>query len=63
MKKGKVKFYNEQKGYGFIIEDGGTEYFVHATGLIDQIRSDERVTFNVVAGKKGENAVDVKLES
>lgn len=61
MKTGKVKFFNETKGFGFITEDGtGEEIFVHASGLIDEIKRDEKVKFNVVKGKKGPNAVDVK---
>jgi cold shock protein len=62
MKKGKVKFFNKSKGYGFIKEDEtGQEYFTHITGLIDQINQDDEVTFTVKEGKKGLNAVDVKL--
>lgn len=62
MKKGKVKFFNKSKGYGFIKEDEtGQEYFTHITGLIDQINQDDEVTFTVKEGKKGLNAVEVKL--
>jgi CspA family cold shock protein len=61
MKNGVVKFYNEAKGFGFIKEDGGQEIFVHATGLQDQIRENDKVTFDVQEGKKGLNAVNVKL--
>lgn len=56
---GIVKFYNNIKGYGFIRSDQGKEYFVHATGLIDQIKSDDRVSFELIEGKKGENCVEV----
>jgi CspA family cold shock protein len=62
MKEGKVKFFNESKGFGFIIDnESKEEYFVHASGLIDNIRKDDEVTFELTEGKKGLNAVDVKL--
>ena len=61
MKTGTVKFFNVSKGYGFIKdEESGQEVFVHATGLIDQIRQDDKVTFEITEGKKGLNAVNVK---
>lgn len=62
MQTGTVKFYNDQKGYGFIKEDGsGKEIFVHSSGLRDEIQKDDKVRFNVKDGKKGPNAVDVRL--
>ena len=61
MKTGTVKFFNETKGFGFIKEDGGQELFVHVTGLQDEIRENDQVTFDVQEGKKGLNAVNVKL--
>jgi CspA family cold shock protein len=62
MKKGTVKFFNETKGYGFIVEDSTKEeFFVHATGLIDKIATDDSVTFEVTQGKKGLNAINVKV--
>jgi CspA family cold shock protein len=62
MKTGKVKFFNETKGFGFIKEDESEkEYFVHASGLIDKVKEDDDVTFELVEGRKGLNAVDVKL--
>lgn len=65
MSKGTVKFYNETKGFGFIQEDEtGTEYFVHATGLVDQaggLREGERVEFDLEEGKKGLNAVNCAI--
>lgn len=61
METGIVKFFNGSKGYGFIKVDGsGQEVFVHATGLIDQIREDDKVSFEIQEGKKGLNAVNVK---
>lgn len=62
MKEGKVKFFNGSKGYGFIIDsETGKEYFVHVSGLIDEVREGDDVTFDLKEGKKGLNAVDVKL--
>lgn len=61
MKKGTVKFFNETKGFGFIKEDDGQEIFVHATGLIDKIKENDSVVFETQEGKKGINAVNVKL--
>jgi cold shock protein len=62
MSKGTVKFFNEAKGFGFIKEEDSTkEYFVHSSGLIDVIRENDEVTFDLEEGKKGLNAVNVKL--
>ena len=62
MSKGKVKFFNESKGFGFIVEDGSeTEYFVHVTGLIDKINEGDDVEYDLKDGKKGLNAINVKL--
>lgn len=64
MKTGKVKFFNVTKGFGFIkLDDSDQEIFVHASGLVDQIREDDKVTFDVTEGKKGLNAVNVKKAS
>ncbi len=61
MKTGKVKFFNESKGFGFIADDEtGEEYFVHVTGLIDEIRENDEVSYDLKEGKKGLNAVEVK---
>ncbi len=62
MKKGTVKFFNGAKGFGFIIEDESKEeYFVHVSGLIDEIREGDVVEFELKEGRKGLNAVNVKL--
>ena len=62
MKKGTVKFFNESKGFGFIIEeDSKNEYFVHISGIIDEIKEGDSVEFELKEGKKGLNAVNVKL--
>ncbi len=62
MNQGKVKFFNESKGFGFI-KDSETEkeYFEHVSGLIDEIKENDEVTFELQEGKKGLNAVKVKL--
>ena len=62
MNKGTVKFFNETKGFGFIKDnESNKEYFVHVSGLIDEIREDDQVTFELQEGRKGLNAVNVKL--
>ena len=62
MKEGTVKFFNNSKGYGFIKDsESNEEYFVHATGLIDEIGEDDEVSFELKENKKGLNAVNVKL--
>lgn len=62
MKHGKVKFFNESKGFGFILDtESEKEYFVHASGLIDQIREGDEVTFDLQEGKKGLNAANVRI--
>ena len=62
MHKGTVKFFNESKGFGFIKEEGSTkEHFVHVSGLIDEIREGDSVEFELQEGKKGLNAVNVKV--
>jgi len=62
MKKGTVKFFNQSKGFGFIVDDETKkEYFVHISGLIDEIHEGDVVEFELVEGKKGLNAVNVKV--
>jgi CspA family cold shock protein len=62
MKQGKVKFFNLTKGFGFITDNAtGEEFFVHVSGLKDEIRENDLVEFEVSQGKKGANAVNVKL--
>jgi CspA family cold shock protein len=61
MNHGTVKFFNDSKGYGFIKDDSGQEYFVHVTGLIDEIRENDEVTYDLEEGRKGMNAVNVQL--
>lgn len=62
MKKGTVKFFNDSKGFGFITEEGSNnEYFVHVSGLVDEIQENDSVEFELKEGKKGLNAVNVKV--
>jgi cold shock protein len=62
MQKGTVKFFNNSKGFGFIKpEDNGEDVFVHSSGLIDQVRENDKVTYEVEKGKKGYNAVKVAI--
>ena len=62
MNKGIVKFYNDSKGFGFIKdENSAKEYYVHSSGLKENIRENDEVLFDLEQGKKGLNAVNVKL--
>ena len=62
MNKGIVKFFSESKGFGFITDsETNKEYFVHVTGLIDEIREADKVEFELEEGKRGLNAVNVKV--
>ncbi len=62
MSKGTVKFFNDAKGFGFITEEGSNqEHFVHISGIIDEIREGDEVEFDLQEGKKGLNAVNVKV--
>jgi CspA family cold shock protein len=62
MQTGTVKFFNETKGFGFIkVDETGEDIFVHVTELIDEIRDNDKVQFEIAQGRKGLNAVKVKL--
>ncbi|MBN1650007.1 MAG: cold shock domain-containing protein [Bacteroidales bacterium] len=62
MNTGTVKFFNTTKGYGFVKDnESGNEYFIHVSGLIDDIKENDEVSFELQEGKKGLNAVNVKL--
>ena len=62
MSNGTVKFFNNTKGFGFITPDeGGKDVFVHQTGLTEEIREGDKVSYDVQDGQKGLNAVNVKV--
>ncbi len=62
MQEGTVKFFNETKGFGFITpSNGGQDIFVHVSGLMDEIRENDKVSYEVQNGQKGLNAVNVKV--
>ncbi|KOS08384.1 cold-shock protein [Flavobacterium akiainvivens] len=62
MQEGTVKFFNEEKGFGFIVpSNGGSEIFVHVSGLTDKVRENDAVSYEVQEGRKGPNAVNVTL--
>jgi len=61
MKTGKVKFFNENKGFGFILEDESKEeIFVHSSGLVDKVRENDEVEYDTTQGRNGLNAINVK---
>jgi CspA family cold shock protein len=61
MNKGIVKFFNESKGFGFIKdESSGKEYFVHVSGLTEKVKENDNVSFDLIEGRKGLNAVNVR---
>ena len=62
MSTGTVKFFNDTKGFGFITEEGSDkDHFVHISGLVDEVREGDKVEFDLTEGKKGLNAVNVKV--
>ncbi len=61
MNKGTVKFFNDAKGFGFIKGENGQEVFVHATGLKEDIRENDEVTYDTEQGQKGPHAINVSL--
>ncbi len=63
MSTGKVKFFNQQKGFGFILDDESQkDVFVHVTGLVDKIKDDDEVSFEIVEDRRGPKAINVRLK-
>ena len=63
MSTGKVKFFNERKGFGFIIEDETNEdIFVHVSGLVDRIKENDQVSFDITEDQRGKKAINVKKD-
>ncbi len=63
MSTGKVKFFNERKGFGFIIDDEDQkEIFMHVSGVLDKIRENDQVSFDITDDKRGKKAINVKKE-
>lgn len=61
MQEGTIKFFNETKGFGFIAQTNGDEdVFVHNSGLLEDVRESDEVTFDIERGQKGLMAVNVK---
>ncbi len=60
MYEGTVKFFNETKGFGFITQDNGDDVFVHNSGLLNNVRENDKVVFDIEKGQKGLMAVNVK---
>lgn len=61
VRKGKVSFFDSSKGFGFIIDaENNEKYFVHVSGLIDEIMENDKVSYELERGMKGMNAVRVK---
>ncbi|HNY03616.1 MAG TPA: cold shock domain-containing protein [Bacteroidales bacterium] len=61
MSTGKVKFFNERKGFGFIVDDDNQQdVFVHVSGLVDKIRENDQVTFDVTEDNRGKKAINVR---
>lgn len=61
MNTGTVKFFNDAKGFGFITGENEQDIFVHATGLNQDIRENDKVSYDTENGKKGLNAVNVSV--
>ena len=61
--EGRVKFFNDSKGFGFVTADDGTEYFVHISGVAEGVtlRENDHVSFDVVEGDRGPKAENVTL--
>jgi len=62
MQEGTVKFFNNSKGFGFITSsESGEDIFVHNSGLIDDVRENDKVRYDTEQGRKGLNAFNVEI--
>lgn len=62
--EGKVKFFNDQKGWGFITDTStGTEYYFHTSNTLDKVTGNDPVLFDIVEGKRGPKAINIKLST
>ncbi|MCY1533652.1 Cold shock-like protein CspJ [compost metagenome] len=60
--QGTIKFFNSEKGFGFIkANNGGEDIFVHVSGLIDEVKENDSVEYEMQQGRKGMNAINVTL--
>jgi|TARA_Y100000310_G_C20699139_1_gene828041 cold shock protein len=61
--EGRVKFFNDTKGFGFVVADDGNEYFIHISGVAEGVtlRENDHVSFDVVEGDRGPKAENVAL--
>lgn len=63
MKTGTVKFYDSEKGFGFIKDDETqTDIFVHRSGISERITDDDTVSYSIEQGQKGLNAINVRIQ-
>ena len=61
MRKGKIKFFNDQKGFGFVVDnESSEEFFCHVSGLKEKVTENDEVEFELIEGRKGMNAVNIK---
>ncbi|HXH98866.1 MAG TPA: cold-shock protein [Sphingobacteriaceae bacterium] len=60
MPTGKVKFFNQAKGFGFITDENGKDVFVHVSAISEELREGDEVSFEVEDGKKGPSAVNIR---
>ncbi|MFO7978031.1 MAG: cold shock domain-containing protein [Bacteroidales bacterium] len=61
METGIIKFFNEKKGYGFIVDDKSEkDVFVHHTGLVDIVTNNDKVSYEISEDERGKKAINVR---